>query len=70
MAAQDVWAMNMDEVEMHLVTPELEPLEVFGHEASAAVAELLDAARITVHCDVRAQVPTSRCVASASGPAP
>ncbi len=30
MTAQDVWAMNMDRVDMHLVTPEREPLEIFG----------------------------------------
>ena len=49
MTARDVWAMNMDRVAMHLVTGELEPLGIFGAEASAVVADLLDAARITVH---------------------
>jgi sulfide:quinone oxidoreductase len=56
MTARDVWAMNMDRVDMHLVTPELAPLAVFGADASAAVAELLDAARIAVHLDVSAQI--------------
>lgn len=68
MTAQDVWAMNMDRVEIHLVTPELEPLQIFGHEASAAVASLLHAAGITVHRGVSAKVPRSGCVESASGP--
>ena len=49
MTARDVWTMNMDRVAMHLVTGELEPLGIFGAEASAVVADLLDAARITVH---------------------
>ena len=47
--------MNMDAVELHLVTPEPRPLDVFGPEASAAVAELLAAGRITTHLGVRAK---------------
>jgi sulfide:quinone oxidoreductase len=56
MTAEAVWSMNMDDVDMHLVTPELEPLEIFGTEASAAVAQLLAAAHITVHPGVFAQI--------------
>src|SRR5690606_25013843 len=37
------------ELEVALVTPESRPLELFGHEASAAVAEMLAAAGIEVH---------------------
>ena len=55
MTAEEVWSMNMDEVELHLVTPEPRPLDVFGPEASAAVAELLAAGRITTHLGVRAK---------------
>ncbi|MEA2217830.1 MAG: sulfide:quinone oxidoreductase, partial [Solirubrobacteraceae bacterium] len=35
MTARDVWAMNMDGVDIHFVTPELAPLAVLGAEASA-----------------------------------
>ena len=64
MTAEDVWSMNIDDAEVHLVTPEHEPLEIFGAEASAAVAELLADARITVHCGVSAR--GSRAAASSS----
>jgi sulfide:quinone oxidoreductase len=67
MTAQDVWAMNMDRVAMHFVTPELEPLEIFGHRASTAVAELLDAAGITLHRGVNAQIPHSGCIETGEG---
>jgi sulfide:quinone oxidoreductase len=62
MTAQDVWSMNMDDAEIHLVTHEAEPLELFGSEASAAVADLLDAARISVHRAVSAEIPHSGLV--------
>ena len=68
MTAQDVWAMSMDRVALHLVTPELEPLEIFGRAASAAVADLLEAARITFHGGAFTQVPRSGCVETATGP--
>jgi sulfide:quinone oxidoreductase len=68
MTAQDVWAMNMDRVELLLVTPEITPLEIFGEAASAAVAELLAAARVTVHRGVSAQVPHSGRVEIGAGP--
>lgn len=57
MTAEDVWSMNMDDAEVHLVTPEREPLELFGPQASSAVAELLATARIRLHRDARAQIP-------------
>jgi len=57
MTAHDVWSMNMDRAEIHLVTPEREPLEIFGAQASAAVADLLDAAGIRVHRSASAQIP-------------
>ena len=57
MTAEEVWSMNMNDVDLHLVTPEPAPLAIFGPEASATVAELLAAARITIHLDVRARVP-------------
>jgi sulfide:quinone oxidoreductase len=67
MTAEAVWAMNMDRVDLHLVTTEQAPLEIFGAEASAAVAQLLSAARITVHHGVAAQVPENGRVDLGSG---
>jgi sulfide:quinone oxidoreductase len=67
MTARDVWAMNMDRVEVHLVTPELAPLEVFGAEASAVMAELLDVARITMHFDASARVHQTGRIETGSG---
>ncbi|MCW3040172.1 MAG: hypothetical protein JWM31_2077, partial [Solirubrobacterales bacterium] len=57
MTAEDVWAMNMDHVELHLITPESAPLAIFGPAASEAVAALLEAAGVSVHCGVEAHVP-------------
>jgi sulfide:quinone oxidoreductase len=37
------------DVELNLVTPEQEPLEIFGREASAAVRRLLEAAGVMLH---------------------
>lgn len=68
MTADDVWSMNMDSVALHLVTPELQPLEIFGAEASAAVAGLLDAARITLHSGVSAQIHHSGVIEATAGP--
>jgi len=62
MTAEEAWSMNMDHVELHLVTPETEPLGVFGAEASAAIAELLAAARITLHLGAHARMPRSGIV--------
>ncbi len=56
MTAEEVWSMNMDRVELHIVTPEMSPLEVFGTTASAAVRELLDAAKIHLHHGAVAEV--------------
>jgi sulfide:quinone oxidoreductase len=46
MTARDVWAAGADDVELTLVTPEARPLELFGPESSAMVAELLAQERI------------------------
>jgi sulfide:quinone oxidoreductase len=59
MTAEDVWSMNGDDAEIHLVTPEREPLEIFGSEASAAVAQLLAAAHISLHRGASATIPHS-----------
>ncbi|MEV4423212.1 FAD-dependent oxidoreductase [Patulibacter sp. NPDC049589] len=62
MTAQDVWGMDVHDVRLHVVTPERVPLEVFGAEAGAAVADLLRAAGITLHAGVRAEVPRNNHV--------
>jgi sulfide:quinone oxidoreductase len=67
MTAEDVWSMNIDNAEVHLVTPEREPLELFGSEASGAVAQLLAAAHISVHCGVAASIPHSGIIAIGPG---
>ncbi len=59
MTAGDIWSMNIDNAEVHVVTPEREPLEIFGAQASSAVAQLLDRAGITLHRGARAQIPRS-----------
>ena len=48
--------MGMDRVTLHVVTPERTPLGLFGEEASASVAELLDAAGIELHRGVVAEI--------------
>ncbi|MDO9410879.1 NAD(P)/FAD-dependent oxidoreductase [Patulibacter sp.] len=67
MTAQDVWGMDADDVELHLVTPERVPLEIFGEEAGAAVADLLRAAGITLHAGVRADVARNNHVDLGNG---
>jgi sulfide:quinone oxidoreductase len=67
MTAEDVWSMNMDDAQVHLVTPEREPLELFGTQASSAVAELLDNARIRLHSGVSAQIPHDGLIELGSG---
>src|SRR3954452_20233920 len=61
--ARQVWGMGIDGVELHLVTPESTPLELFGPEPSAAVASLLDEARIrSTATPTRRSTPVaSRC---------
>jgi len=56
MTAHEVWSMNVDHTAIHFVTPELAPLEIFGPQASAAVAELLAGAAISLHPGVHAQI--------------
>ena len=67
MTAEDVWSMNMDDAEVHLFTPEREPLELFGAQASSAVADLLDAAHISVHRGVFARIPHSGLITAGPG---
>ena len=68
MTAEAVWSMNMDRAELHLVTPEREPLEIFGTTASAAVAEVLDAAHITVHPGIDARISHNGRIDTGTGP--
>jgi sulfide:quinone oxidoreductase len=60
MTAQRADSMWMDDLGVDIVTEEPEPLAAFGHGASNAVGELLDAAGVRVHTGSRAEVPKSR----------
>jgi sulfide:quinone oxidoreductase len=46
MTAAEVWGMGIDDAELTFVTPEQAPLHMFGSAGSAAVAGLLEKARI------------------------
>ena len=59
MTAERATSMNMDGLELSLVTPETRPLAIFGPAASDAVTELLDRAGITVYTSALAQVPAT-----------
>ena len=67
MTADEVSGLRMGGVELHLVTPELSPLDILGPHPSAAVAELLQAARITLHTGVSAAVHQAGHVETGSG---
>jgi sulfide:quinone oxidoreductase len=56
MTARQVWSTGRDDTSFTLITPEESPLAVFGPEASAAVAELLEQAGIAVEAGVYADV--------------
>lgn len=60
MTAERAWSMNMEDLSIHLVTPEPAPLAAFGPQASDAVAELLRDSRIDLHTGSLAEVPESR----------
>jgi sulfide:quinone oxidoreductase len=49
MTAADCAAHNRSEVELSLITPEAEPLGIFGNPASAAIRRLLDEAGVRLH---------------------
>ena len=68
MTADELWSMHLDEVEMHLVTPEVAPLALFGGETSAVVARLLADAHITLHCGTRPQIRRNGRVRTGDGP--
>jgi sulfide:quinone oxidoreductase len=56
MTADEARLPNSGELRVHLVTPERRALDLFGARASAAVAELLRAARVGLHCGIDADV--------------
>jgi sulfide:quinone oxidoreductase len=60
MTAERAWSMNMEDLSIHLVTPEPAPLAAFGPQASDAVAALLRDSRIELHSGSLAEVPQSR----------
>jgi sulfide:quinone oxidoreductase len=49
MTAADCAAHDRPEIELSLITPEAEPLAIFGAQASAAVRGLFEQAGVTVH---------------------
>ena len=61
MTAERAYAMCVD-VDITIVTPERAPLDVFGHEASTAVGELLLERGIAVETHAKAHVPSERKV--------
>ena len=66
MTAQRAYGMYA-QPEIHLVTPEAAPLEVFGARASAAVRSMVDAARIHLHAQAPATVEDGAVVVLPSG---
>lgn len=69
MTAERARSMGMDGLQVDLVTAERAPLDVFGAEAGAAVARLLERAGVTLHLGSRAQVPGPvGCWSSLRGP--
>jgi sulfide:quinone oxidoreductase len=56
MTADEARLPNSGELRVHLVTPERRALDLFGARASTAVAELLRAARVGLHCGIDADV--------------
>jgi sulfide:quinone oxidoreductase len=63
MTARDVWAAGTDGAEFVFLTPEARPLEAFGSEASAMVAELLASERIEFIGSTVAEVGSGYIVA-------
>jgi sulfide:quinone oxidoreductase len=67
MTAGEARGMGMDDVRVHVVTPEPEPLVVFGEAASRAVAGLLERAGVTFTGSVEPEVPKARHVTLGDG---
>jgi sulfide:quinone oxidoreductase len=55
LTARDVHAMGIDDASITIVTPEERPLALFGPEAEAATAELLDNAGVAIRCGARVE---------------
>jgi sulfide:quinone oxidoreductase len=53
MTAADCAAHDRPEIELSLITPEAEPLAIFGAQVSAAVRGILEQAGVTVHTSSR-----------------
>jgi sulfide:quinone oxidoreductase len=59
MTAERAQSMGMDDLRVEVVTAEPAPLAAFGAEASRAVSDLLERARVRVHTGSTANVPAS-----------
>jgi sulfide:quinone oxidoreductase len=57
MTARRAYEMSLDDVELTLVTPEDQPLAIFGPGPSDEVRDLLEHAGVAVRCGVHAEVP-------------
>jgi sulfide:quinone oxidoreductase len=55
MTAQQAWGMCIDDLTVHLVTPEQQPLEAFGRAPSDDVRDLLDRVGIRLHTATEAE---------------
>jgi sulfide:quinone oxidoreductase len=60
MTAERAEDMDIDDLELVLVTPNPQPLAVFGRAVSDVVTDRLAQAGITVYCNARAKVPAAR----------
>jgi sulfide:quinone oxidoreductase len=67
MTAREVWAQGIDDAQLTVVSPEERPLDVFGEEASATVAEMLAAERIAFVGSAHPQVEKGAVVDAAGG---
>lgn len=57
LTARRAYEMSLDEVSLTVVTPEEQPLAIFGPGPSAEVRELLEQAGVTLLCSAHAEVP-------------
>jgi len=57
MTARRAYEMSLEDVELTLVSPEEQPLAIFGPGPSDEVRDLLEQAGIAIRCGVHAEVP-------------
>jgi sulfide:quinone oxidoreductase len=67
MTAERAGSMGEEGLSVSVVTPEPAPLAALGDNASRAVSDLLERARVTLYTDARPQVPAARRVVVGPG---